>query len=170
MTEELNFWTEADIDWGNPTDKPPEVGYISRMIVIHPRNPYLQEQLERLNTIMVGSGSNSQDFIFITREELEMRRRNIGVLLYIALTDVGNILNETVQMGFLTNSILCKISHRPDFPYHSHPKHRMKSVLMRHSLPAKLTLPRGIHRDGRGRLQKQNLTSSRLSRRNGSRK
>lgn len=155
---------------GNPTDKAPEVEYIPRMIVIHPPDPHLQEQLERLNTIMVGSGGSSQDFIFITRKELEMRRRNIRVLLYIALTDVGNILNEVVQIGLLANSILCKINHRPDFPYHPYPKHRMKMTPTKYYLPMKLNIPRGIHCDGRGRLQKQNLTSSRLSRRNGSRK
>jgi len=168
MTEDINIGNEEHIDWGNTPDEDPEMGYIPRMVIIHPPNQHLQEQLELLNRVMFDSG-DPQDFIFVTREELEMRKGNIVVLsLGLALVDIDRIMNETVQIGLFANSILCKINHRPVFPYYSHPKHRMKAIPTKHSLLMKLNIPRGIHRDGRAKIQ--NLTSSRLSRRNGSRK
>ena len=170
MVRGINVGTEGHIDWGNPPDEPPEMGYVPRMVVIYPPNPHLQEQLELLNRVMMDSGS-PQDFIFVTAEELAMRRtKTVLCMVGMMPVDFSRIMIEVIETGSLMNPIIYRMPCQKDFPYQSHKKHQMRSVLTQNSSSMKLNIPRGIHRDERGRPQKQNLTSSRLSRRNGSRK
>ncbi len=146
------------------------MGYVPRMVIMDSPNLQAQELMERLNRVMMDS-PNPQNLIFVTAEEVEMRRtKTVLSMVGMMPVDFSRIMIEVIETGLLMNPIIYRMPCQKYFPYQPHKKHQMRSVLTQNSSSMKLNIPRGIHRDERGRPPKQNLTSSRLSRRNGSRK